>query len=107
MGATLAAAARANIGGIPRLRSSRVGDRLLSDAPPSSRRSPAAIGAVAGGAHRVVVLRGEAGIGKTSLLAELGRRAAAGRFLVLEGRSTELERDVPLAPVLELLARLA
>ena len=36
------------------------------------------VDAVAGGERRVVVLRGEAGIGKTRLLAELRERLRAG-----------------------------
>jgi tetratricopeptide (TPR) repeat protein len=48
-------------------------------------------------AERAVVLEitGAPGIGKTSLLAELGRRAEERRYLVLDGRASELERDLP------------
>ena len=49
-----------------------------------------------GGASRFAVLSGEPGIGKTSVLSELGRRAAERDCLVLEGRASELERE--LAP---------
>src|SRR3954454_24268016 len=62
-----------------------------------------ALDAVARGARRLVVLRGEAGIGKTRLLSELRSRAASQRFVVLEGRATELERDVPYGPILDAL----
>ncbi len=63
-----------------------------------------ALDAVARGGRRLVVLRGEAGIGKTRLLAELRERAAAQRFVVLEGRATELERDVPFVPIVDALS---
>ena len=74
-----------------------------TDATPSSRRSAGALDAVARGGRRLLLVRGEAGIGKTRLLAELRERAAAQRFVVLEGRATELEHDVPLVPVLDAL----
>ena len=57
--------------------------------------------AVAGGERRTLVLRGEAGIGKTRLLAEVRESARARRFVILEGRATELENDVPLVPVID------
>ena len=50
-----------------------------------------------GGEPRFVVVHGEPGIGKTSLLAELGRRAEQEGCLVLDGRATELERELPFA----------
>ncbi len=62
-----------------------------------------ALDAVARGARRLVLARGEAGIGKTRLLSELRSRAASMRFVVLEGRATELERDVPYGPILDAL----
>jgi DNA-binding NarL/FixJ family response regulator len=48
-------------------------------------------------AHRggAVELVGEPGIGKTRLLAELGRRADARGMLVLSGSASEFERDLP------------
>jgi DNA-binding CsgD family transcriptional regulator len=43
----------------------------------------------------VLLISGEPGIGKTRLLAELGRRGDERRYLVLTGRASELERDLP------------
>jgi DNA-binding NarL/FixJ family response regulator len=64
-------------------------ERLLAD-----RRAAAA---------GVVALTGEPGIGKTRLLGELCARADARGLLVLEGRASELERDVPFALVIDAL----
>jgi ATP/maltotriose-dependent transcriptional regulator MalT len=47
------------------------------------------------GPSRFAVVTGEAGIGKSCVLGELVRRAAASGWLVLEGRATELERVYP------------
>jgi DNA-binding SARP family transcriptional activator/tetratricopeptide (TPR) repeat protein len=51
---------------------------------------------------RIVVIAGDAGIGKTSLAAELARRAHADGGVVLAGRSPE-EALVPYQPFLEAL----
>jgi predicted ATPase len=50
-----------------------------------------------------VVLTGEPGIGKSSLLRELGRAAEARGCLVLEGRATEMERELPFGLVVDAL----
>jgi ATP/maltotriose-dependent transcriptional regulator MalT len=47
------------------------------------------------GSATVVQVSGDPGIGKTRLLAELGRRADERSHLVLAGRASELERDLP------------
>lgn len=63
----------------------------------------AAIEAAVGGNGRALLIEGEAGVGKTSLLAE-GRRTAAGEGVeVLSARAGELERDFPFAVVRQLL----
>ena len=49
------------------------------------------------GRSRAVGITGEPGIGKSRLLAELGRRAAERGHTVAAGRAAELERDVPFA----------
>src|SRR3954452_7156565 len=43
----------------------------------------------------VIAFSGEGGIGKTRLLDELGAQAAARGHLVLHGRASELERELP------------
>jgi DNA-binding NarL/FixJ family response regulator/tetratricopeptide (TPR) repeat protein len=53
------------------------------------------------GAARFAQVTGEPGIGKTSLIAELGRRAEAAGWLVLSGRCSELEREVPFGPLID------
>jgi DNA-binding CsgD family transcriptional regulator len=56
-------------------------------------------GALEGGATAidVVAISGEPGIGKSRLLAELGALAETRRFLVLDGRAGDVERDVPFS----------
>jgi len=55
------------------------------------------------GQPRAVALRGEPGIGKSRLLAELAARAEECGQLVLAGRAAELERDVPFALLVDAL----
>ena len=50
---------------------------------------------VCGGACRFVGIMGEPGIGKSTVLAELIRRAKGRGCLALDGRATELERELP------------
>jgi predicted ATPase len=54
-----------------------------------------------GGASRLAMLSGEPGIGKTSLVAELVRRAEARGWLALRGRASELERELPFGLVVD------
>jgi DNA-binding CsgD family transcriptional regulator/tetratricopeptide (TPR) repeat protein len=53
------------------------------------------------GTHQFAVVSGEPGIGKTSLLGALARRAEDRGCLVLEGRATELERALPFGMVVD------
>jgi len=53
------------------------------------------------GKHTFAVLSGEPGIGKTSVLGELARRAEERGCLVLEGRATELERALPFGLLID------
>jgi ATP/maltotriose-dependent transcriptional regulator MalT len=64
-----------------------------------------ALAAVERGPSRAVGLRGEPGIGKSRLLAELASRAEERGHLVLAGRATELERDLPFALLIEAFDR--
>ncbi len=56
-----------------------------------------------GGQGQIVLISGEAGIGKSRLVAELKRRAAHDGFLTLEGHCFEPDRSFPYAPFLDLL----
>jgi ATP/maltotriose-dependent transcriptional regulator MalT len=64
-----------------------------------------ALVAVERGPSRAVGLRGEPGIGKSRLLAELASRAEERGHLVLTGRATELERDLPFALLIDAFDR--
>ncbi len=65
-----------------------------------------ALVAVERGDARAVGLLGEPGIGKSRLLGELGGRAQELGLLVLAGRASELERDLPFALLVDSLERL-
>jgi DNA-binding CsgD family transcriptional regulator len=54
-----------------------------------------ALGAARGGAGRVVLVEGLAGLGKSTLLEHARRRAEAGGFEVLAARGRELEQEFP------------
>jgi DNA-binding NarL/FixJ family response regulator len=54
-----------------------------------------------GGSSRFVVVAGEPGIGKTSLLGELTSRAQDRDCLVLEGRAAEFELELPFGLVVD------
>jgi DNA-binding CsgD family transcriptional regulator len=58
---------------------------------------------VQAGQGRVVLLSGEAGIGKSRLAAEAKAQALAGGFELLEGRCFESDRAIPYAPLRDLL----
>ncbi len=72
----------------------RVWETVLKDRPPDPGEP--------GAARRILLLAGEAGIGKTRLMAELARIAHDRGALVLAGRSPE-ESVVPYQPFLEAL----
>src|SRR4051812_42099974 len=59
--------------------------------------------AVARGPGAALEIRGEAGIGKTTLLAQACERAEGRRFLVLEGKAAEFERGAPFAVFVDAL----
>jgi predicted ATPase len=54
------------------------------------------------GGGALALVEGEAGIGKTSLLAQTALRASAGGFRVLRARGTPLEREFGLGIVRQL-----
>ena len=61
---------------------------------------------VMGGWGRVILVSGEAGIGKTRLLEELSGLATARGVMVLSGRCYEMEQNMAYAPVVEALRAL-
>jgi DNA-binding NarL/FixJ family response regulator len=62
-----------------------------------------ALRAAQGGAGQCIVITGDAGVGKSRLLAEIGRRAGAERFLTLEGYCFEQDVSFPYAPLVDAL----
>ncbi len=66
-------------------------------------RLMAAYGAACGGQTQVVILEGEAGIGKTRLAAEFLRRVTAQGADVLTGRAFETGGELPYQPLAQLL----
>ena len=64
-----------------------------------------ALAAVEREPSQAIGLRGEPGIGKSRLLAELAARAEERGHLVLAGRATELERDLPFALLIDAFDR--
>src|SRR5690242_19875590 len=58
---------------------------------------------VSKGQGQVVLLSGEAGIGKSRLAAEVKTQAQAQGFLVLQGNCFPTDRAAPYAPLLDLL----
>lgn len=63
----------------------------------------AALAAACSGSGRLVVLRGEAGIGKSGLLRAVRERARAQGMLVLSASGLELEQEFAFGVVLRLL----
>ena len=55
------------------------------------------------GRGQVVLIAGEAGIGKSRLVAEAQARAVEQAFAIVQGRCFEPDRALPYAPLLDLL----
>jgi DNA-binding CsgD family transcriptional regulator/Tfp pilus assembly protein PilF len=66
-----------------------------------------ALDAVQGKAGRCILVSGEAGIGKSRLIAETRARASSRGFTTLVGRCFEQDRSIPYAPLIEMLRPLA
>ncbi|HET7822823.1 MAG TPA: BREX system ATP-binding domain-containing protein [Ornithinibacter sp.] len=107
-GTTLAAPARCNIGEspVPRSRGCDALEVQIVGRAEEIAQLEGVLDAVARGGRRLVVIRGEAGIGKTRLLALLVDRARARRLDPVLGRATELESDAPLALLRDAMPRL-
>lgn len=71
-----------------------VGSDVLLERAPELAQLEEAVAATAGGAARVVLLEGPAGIGKTALLRAARERAERAGFRVLTARGGELEREL-------------
>lgn len=70
-------------------------------------RFDAVLGAVAGGQSAVVLVAGEAGVGKSRLIEELAARATARGVRVLAGWCVEFGEEIwPLAPLRDIVAAL-
>ncbi len=83
-----------------RPRAARRGERRLPPNRLVGRRSEldileAALNEARAGTRRIVIIEGEAGIGKSCLAEELRRRAVDAGFVVLAGAADGLERHVP------------
>ena len=60
-----------------------------------------ALGLAVQGTPQVVLVGGDAGIGKTTLVADLERRASELGFTVATGHCLDLEAGISFAPVIE------
>jgi DNA-binding CsgD family transcriptional regulator len=68
-----------------------------------ARRLRAFVDAVAGGERQIALVAGEAGLGKSRIVAEAAAYARARGFRVLIGASFPQDRACPFAPILDLL----
>jgi DNA-binding CsgD family transcriptional regulator len=71
------------------------------------RRTGALLAAAAGGEGGALLLLGDAGIGKTSLIDAAAESAREAGMQVLRARAVEAERELPFAGLAELLAPVA
>jgi DNA-binding CsgD family transcriptional regulator/tetratricopeptide (TPR) repeat protein len=82
----------------------RVVSPVVVGREPELAQLDAARAEAADGSAVVALVGGEAGVGKSRLVAELVDRAEADGFLVLQGSCLDLgEGDLPLAPIVEVL----
>ncbi|MBM3500961.1 MAG: hypothetical protein FJX74_20080, partial [Armatimonadetes bacterium] len=62
-----------------------------------------ALDRVAGGTFEFVLIRGEGGAGKSRLMEEIRKEASLSGFRCLEAKPVELERRIPLNPLVDML----
>ncbi|MER7583721.1 AAA family ATPase [Kitasatospora sp. NPDC097691] len=86
------------------MRSSRAAAALIGRMTESSQLNDV-LSTAAAGRGRAVLLRGEAGIGKSTLLNAWTEHAQASGFAVLRGTANESERHFPLGTFLDVLER--
>src|SRR3954447_2547465 len=60
-----------------------------------------ALALAAQGTPQIVLVGGDAGIGKTTLVADVARRSADGGFTVATGHGLDIEAGISFAPVVE------
>jgi DNA-binding CsgD family transcriptional regulator len=84
------------------MRRDAVTDSLVGRAPQLARLGEW-VGDLAEGSGRAVLIEGEAGIGKSSILRSMAATAAAAGHRVYWGACEELSRAFPLLPILEAL----
>lgn len=86
--------------------STQSGRPLLLGRNQESAELDDALVTAAHGEPRTVLVVGDAGIGKTTLVADLARRAAQLGFTVVTGHCLDIEAEISLAPVLEAVTAL-
>ncbi len=77
------------------------GAHLLLGREPETAELDDALELAAQGTPQIVLVVGDAGIGKTTLVADLERRAAEQGFAVATGHCLDLEAGISFAPVVE------
>ena len=89
--------------------SARLSSPVLIGRLPEMAKLDDALGRSEAGSPAVVIVGGEAGIGKTRLVSELAARAQEREGLVLEGRCISIGSDdgLPFGPIAEALRNLA
>ena len=78
-----------------------VASSLLLGREPEIAELDEALAMAAEGTSQIVLVGGDAGIGKTTLVADLERRAPGLGFTVAVGHGLDLEAGIPFAPVIE------
>src|SRR5262245_36823211 len=84
-----------------------MGPHLLVDREVTCARGDRLLDRLRAGSGGVLLVEGEAGIGKTRLLTELTRRARERDCVVLTGCGAELEQEIPFGVVRQVFAPVA